>query len=163
VQCSLKGSILFLELVDLFIFGGAAKLRWGVARSACWAWQWAQKDGCAQRTGSHAWPKPTSILYSPLDTTLLHRRNWLSRSSNSILFLTGRRLSSCPAGIGQWLSINPSIRSIQIGRANPHPPLRVKRSNIILFSRMKMHKFNIVQAAAHRYLFTVEKLYCTNS
>ncbi len=27
------------------------------------ACQSAQKDGCAQRTGAHARPKPTSILY----------------------------------------------------------------------------------------------------
>jgi hypothetical protein len=28
-------------------------------------WQWAQKDGCAQRTGAHARPKPTTyIIYS---------------------------------------------------------------------------------------------------
>ncbi len=26
------------------------------------AWQWAQEDGCAQRTGAHARPKPTSSL-----------------------------------------------------------------------------------------------------
>jgi hypothetical protein len=26
------------------------------------AWQCAQKDGCAQRTGAHARPKPTSSL-----------------------------------------------------------------------------------------------------
>ncbi len=26
-------------------------------------WQCAQKDGCAQRTGAHARPKPTSFFY----------------------------------------------------------------------------------------------------
>ncbi len=35
--------------------GGAQRLVWG--------WQWAQKDGCAQRTGAHAGPKPTSSIY----------------------------------------------------------------------------------------------------
>jgi hypothetical protein len=28
-----------------------------------WSWQRAQKDGCAQRTGAHARPKPTSLEY----------------------------------------------------------------------------------------------------
>ncbi len=36
--------------------------RGGGARSALFAWQWAQKDGCAQRTGAHARPKPTSLI-----------------------------------------------------------------------------------------------------
>ncbi len=30
-------------------------------------WQWAQKDGCAQRTGAHARQKPTSRLNMELD------------------------------------------------------------------------------------------------
>jgi hypothetical protein len=43
----------------------AAKLRWvgGGGRTAPrLAWQCAQKDGCAQRTGAHARPKPTSYI-----------------------------------------------------------------------------------------------------
>ncbi len=36
------------------------------------AWQWAQKDGCAQRTGAHARPKPTSSKYL-LMTYVLHK------------------------------------------------------------------------------------------
>jgi hypothetical protein len=35
---------------------------WGRAAPRL-AWQWAQKDGCAQRTGAHARPKPTSLSY----------------------------------------------------------------------------------------------------
>ncbi len=39
----------------------AAKLRWAGGRAAPrLAWQYAQKDGCAQRTGANARPKPTS-------------------------------------------------------------------------------------------------------
>ncbi len=41
----------------------AAKLRWAGGRAApCLAWQCAKKDECAQRTGAHARPKPTSCL-----------------------------------------------------------------------------------------------------
>ncbi len=59
----LKGDILFVEIV-FFYLGGAAKLRWAVGRAAPgWVWQRAQKDGCAQRTGAHARPKPTSLSY----------------------------------------------------------------------------------------------------
>jgi hypothetical protein len=44
----------------------AAKLRWGKGRVAPrLASQYAQKDGCAQRTGAHARPKPTSHIYLP--------------------------------------------------------------------------------------------------
>jgi hypothetical protein len=43
---------------------GTATLRWAGGRAAPrLAWQLTQKDGCAQRTGAHARPKPTSILY----------------------------------------------------------------------------------------------------
>ncbi len=55
----LKGSILFLEIV-YFFWGGAAKLRQGGAQRPDLPCFWAQKDGCAQRTGAHARPKPTS-------------------------------------------------------------------------------------------------------
>ncbi len=41
----------------------AAKLRWaGGAQRPFWHVKWAQKDGCAQRTGAHARPKPTSVF-----------------------------------------------------------------------------------------------------
>jgi hypothetical protein len=33
-------------------------------------WQWAQKDGCAQRTGAHARPKPTSLSYIYLGSSV---------------------------------------------------------------------------------------------
>ena len=40
----------------------------GRGRAAPWfEWQCAQKDGCAQRTGAHARPKPTSRLNMELD------------------------------------------------------------------------------------------------
>ena len=54
-----SGNSKFIFLADVF---EAAKLRWaGGGRAAPrWAWQCAQKDGCAQRTGAHARPKPTS-------------------------------------------------------------------------------------------------------
>ncbi len=56
----LEGDILFLEIVS-FCLGGAAKLRWAEGPAAPrWAWQRAQNDGCAQRTGAHARLKPTS-------------------------------------------------------------------------------------------------------
>jgi hypothetical protein len=35
-------------------------------------WQWAQKDGCAQRTGAHARPKPTSLSYIYLGSSVCH-------------------------------------------------------------------------------------------
>jgi hypothetical protein len=35
----------------------------GERAAPCWAWQWAQKDECAERTGAHARPKPTSTVY----------------------------------------------------------------------------------------------------
>ncbi len=42
----------------------ATKLRWVEGRVAPrLASKYAQKDGCAQRTGAHARPKPTSIVY----------------------------------------------------------------------------------------------------
>ncbi len=56
-----------------FYFGGsseAAMDRWG-REAPRWAWQWAQKDGCAQRTGAHARPKPTSITYVLLKSSNL--------------------------------------------------------------------------------------------
>ncbi len=38
----------------------------GGGRAApCWPCLRVQKDGCAQRTGAHARPKPTSIIYLP--------------------------------------------------------------------------------------------------
>ncbi len=52
-----SGNSLFFK-----IFGEAAKLRWTGARSARLACFLAQKDGCAQRTGAHARPKPTSCI-----------------------------------------------------------------------------------------------------
>jgi hypothetical protein len=51
----------------------AAKLRWAGGRAAPrLAWQWAGKDGCAQRTGAHARPKPTSFVDSPLNLYVRH-------------------------------------------------------------------------------------------
>ncbi len=45
---------------------GTAKLRWAGGRAAPrLPWQLTQKDGCAQRTGAHARPEPTSIIYLP--------------------------------------------------------------------------------------------------
>jgi hypothetical protein len=35
----------------------------GEGASPCWACLRVQKDGCAQRTGAHARPKPTSYYY----------------------------------------------------------------------------------------------------
>ncbi len=35
-------------------------MRGGGRAAPRWAWQWVQKDGCAQRTGAHSRPKPTS-------------------------------------------------------------------------------------------------------
>ncbi len=43
--------------------GGAQRLLW-----VCW---WAQKDGCAQRTGGHARPKPDS-LYIFQQNSIVH-------------------------------------------------------------------------------------------
>ena len=33
-------------------------------------WQWVKKDGCAQRTGAHARPKPTSLSYIYLGSSV---------------------------------------------------------------------------------------------
>ncbi len=45
----------------------------GGGRAApCLARQWAQKDGCAQRTGAHARPKPTSLSYIHLGSSVCH-------------------------------------------------------------------------------------------
>ncbi len=44
------------------------------ARSAPFAWQCAQKDGCAQRTGMHARPKPTSSKYECKQT--IYIQDW---------------------------------------------------------------------------------------
>jgi hypothetical protein len=39
-ELGLKEDILFLEIVNFYIFGGAAKLRWAGGRAAPrWAWQ----------------------------------------------------------------------------------------------------------------------------
>ena len=60
----------FVSGNSFFCLGGAAKLRWAEGRAAPrWAWQGAQNDGCAQRTGAHARPKPTSKegLYKTID------------------------------------------------------------------------------------------------
>ncbi len=35
-------------------------------------WQWVQKDGCAQRTGAHARPNPTSLSYIYLGSSVCH-------------------------------------------------------------------------------------------
>jgi hypothetical protein len=40
-------------------------------RPSRWAWQWAQKDGCTQRTGAHARPKPTSLSYNYMSVIFL--------------------------------------------------------------------------------------------
>ena len=58
----------------IFIFlGGAAKLRWAGGRAAPrLAWQCAQKDGCAQRTGAHARSEPTSLSYIHLGSSVCH-------------------------------------------------------------------------------------------
>jgi len=50
-----------------FVSGNSLFFIWGRGEAAMdggraaprWAWQWAQKDGCVQRTGAHARPKPT--------------------------------------------------------------------------------------------------------
>ena len=73
-EFGLKEDILFLKIVYFLYFGvlgGAAKLRWAGGRAAPrWAWQRAQKDGCAQRTGAHARPKPTSLSYIYLGSSV---------------------------------------------------------------------------------------------
>ncbi len=61
----------------IYIFGGwirnseAATSGGGRAapRLAC---QWARKDGCAQRTGAHSRPKPTSLSYIHLGSSVCH-------------------------------------------------------------------------------------------
>jgi hypothetical protein len=60
ILCIFRGQIRSSEAV----MGGE-----GGAQRPVWGWQWAQKDGCAQRTGAHAGPKPTS-LYNRLLTTI---------------------------------------------------------------------------------------------
>ncbi len=70
-----------------FIFLGvkweAAKLRWaGGAHSALFALQWAQKDRCAQRTGAHARPKPTSLKI----WVYYYSRVWWALKGNSRKF-----------------------------------------------------------------------------
>ena len=40
-------------------------------------WQWVKKDGCAQRTGAHARPKPTSFNYILLILRIKLLRNSL--------------------------------------------------------------------------------------
>ena len=61
----MKEDILFLELVYFFILGflgsNEAAMGGGGRAAPRWAWQSAQKDGCAQRTGAHARQKPTSV------------------------------------------------------------------------------------------------------
>jgi FtsH-binding integral membrane protein len=65
---------------------GLAKLRWACGRIAPrLGWQWAQKDGCAQRTGAHAWPKPTSK----------NIKNKLGRQVNIYKLLSIKILKSC--------------------------------------------------------------------
>ncbi len=58
----LMEDILFLETVLFLFWGEQRSCDWLWARSALWAWQRTQKDGCAQRTGAHARPKPTSYV-----------------------------------------------------------------------------------------------------
>ncbi len=46
----------------------------GGGRAApCLVWQWAEKDGCAQRTGAHARPKHTSYLIKKWELQKEHR------------------------------------------------------------------------------------------
>ncbi len=54
----LKESILFLEIVLFFILGGCMRWVAGGCVAPCLGCKCAQKDGCAQRTGAHARPKP---------------------------------------------------------------------------------------------------------
>jgi hypothetical protein len=62
-EALVSGNIKFYILYFLADEYEAAKLRWAGGRAAPrWAWQCAQKDGCTQRTGAHAGPKPTSYL-----------------------------------------------------------------------------------------------------
>ncbi len=50
----LKEDILFLEIVNFFILGGAAKLRWaGRARSAQFGVAMCPKDGRAREAKTH--------------------------------------------------------------------------------------------------------------
>ena len=63
---------------DLIYFWGSNKKqrscdgRWGGRAAPRLAWQWAQKDGCAQRTGAHARPKLTSLSYIYLGSSVCH-------------------------------------------------------------------------------------------
>ena len=47
--------------IDFIYFWEAAKLRCAGLAAPCLGRKWAEKDGCAQRTGAHARPKPTSL------------------------------------------------------------------------------------------------------
>jgi hypothetical protein len=44
------------------IRSGEAAMGGGGRAAPRFGWQWAQKEGCAQRTGGHARPKPTSFF-----------------------------------------------------------------------------------------------------
>ncbi len=62
------------------------------------AWQCAQKDGCAQRTGAHARPKPTSYKYTVTETFVFGERR------KSVLH--GSKESDHAASFNnQWLSV----------------------------------------------------------
>jgi hypothetical protein len=47
-----------------FLGGGSSKAAMGGARIAPLGVAMSPKDGCAQRTGAHARPKPTSTVHS---------------------------------------------------------------------------------------------------
>jgi hypothetical protein len=93
---------LFLEIV-IFCLGGAAKLRWAEGRAAPrWAWQRAQNDGCAQRTGAHARLKPTSgyifirsgakrRLEVPVTTSggFMAKTTWRTNYDAALVFIAG--------------------------------------------------------------------------
>ncbi len=70
----------FVSGISTFIFlvdeNEAAKLRWAGARSAPFGVAMSPKDGCAQRTGANARPKPTSFLYKfLLSLQLLYQKH----------------------------------------------------------------------------------------
>ena len=57
----LKEDILFLEIVYFLKFWGSSEAAMGGGRAAPqWACKLAKQNGCAQPTGAHARPKPTS-------------------------------------------------------------------------------------------------------
>ncbi len=71
-----------METVELFVVYRECHGRGGWARSALFACQSAQKDGCAQRTGAHARPEPTSTCIVPV-WRRISNKSWNTLTSGS--------------------------------------------------------------------------------